>query len=137
MKKILSVFLVAAMLVAVLATVACGNEPEATTTTLASTDATTTTTEATTEATTTTSTTTTQTTTTTETTTTAETTTTIFTEPVFARFDFGTKTYAEDNNLTSHEYITSHLTYNKTYISVTYDEDNIIVTSPLDYNYNS
>ena len=137
MKKILSVFLVAAMLVAVLATVACGNEPEATTTTLASTDATTTTTEATTEATTTTSTTTTQTTTTTETTTTAETTTTIFTEPVFARFDFGTKTYAEDNNLTSHEYITSHLTYNKTYISVTYDEDNIIVTSLLDYNYNS
>ena len=137
MKKILSVFLVAAMLAAVLATVACGNEPEATTTTLTTTEATTTTTSTTTEATTTTSTTTTQTTTTTETTATAETTTTIFTEPVFARFDFGTKTYAEDNNLTSHEYITSHLSYNKTYISVTYDEDNIIVTALLDYNYNS
>lgn len=90
MKKFLSVFLVAAMLIAALAMVACGEKPgDATTTT--TTEATTTTTEETTVTTTTEATTTTTETTTTGTTTTEETTTTISTEPVFARFDFGTK----------------------------------------------
>ena len=105
MKKFLSVFLVAAMLIAALAMVACGEKPgDATTTT--TTEATTTTTEETTVTTTTEATTTTTETTTTETTTTEETTTTISTEPVFARFDFGTKSYASEHNLTSHEYLT-------------------------------
>ena len=129
MKKFLSVFLVAAMLKAALAMVACGEKPgdeTTTTTTEATAEATTTTTEETTVTTTTEATTTTTETTTTETTTTEETTTTISTEPVFARFDFGTKSYASEHNLTSHEYLTSKLTYNDKYVSVKYDEDNII-----------
>ena len=140
MKKFLSVFLVAAMLIAALAMVACGEKPgdeTTTTTTEATTEATTTTTEETTVTTTTEATTTTTETTTTETTTTEETTTTISTEPVFARFDFGTKSYASENNLTSHEYLTSKLTYNDKYVSNKYDEDNIIVTALQSYNYGS
>lgn len=140
MKKFLSVFLVAAMLIAALAMVACGEKPgdeTTTTTTAATTEATTTTTEETTVTTTTEATTTTTETTTTETTTTEETTTTISTEPVFARFDFGTKSYASEHNLTSHEYLTSKLTYNDKYVSVKYDEDNIIVTALQSYNYGS
>ena len=140
MKKFLSVFLVAAMLIAALAMVACGEKPgdeTTTTTTEATAEATTTTTEETTVTTTTEATTTTTETTTTETTTTEETTTTISTEPVFARFDFGTKSYASEHNLTSHEYLTSKLTYNDKYVSVKYDEDNIIVTALQSYNYGS
>lgn len=125
------------MLIATFAMVACGE----TTPTTESTTQATTTTEATTvttttEATTTTETTTTET-TTTETTTTEETTTTIATEPVFARFDFGTKSYASENSLTSHEYLTSKLTYNNKFISIDYDEDNMIVTALQTYNYGS
>lgn len=134
MKKFLSVFLVVAMLTAAIAMVSCGTKPEQTTESTTTEATTTTESTTTTEATTTTVTTTTQT-TTTETTTTVATTTTMFTEPVYARFDFGTKTYAEENNLTSHEYLTSHLTYNKDYVSITYDEDNIIVTALKAYNY--
>ncbi len=161
MKRFLSLFLVVVMLFAALAMVACGKQEDETTdsTTTATTEATTTTTKETTETTTTTATTeattttepTTEATTTTETTTTATTTTatteTTVTEPttatsgttegVFARFDFGTKTEAAANNLTSHEYLTSHLQYNTGYLWVDYDEDNIIIYATQDYNYST
>ncbi len=167
MKRLLSLFLVVVMLFAALAMVACGGDPEETTTQSTTTSNTTasSTTETTTEATTTTETTTTETTTTeTTTTTTTETTTTETTtttttettasettttsgtiatvtsgtsEGVYARFDFGTKTEAEANNLTSHEYLTSHLSYNSSYLWIDYDEDNIIVYATQDYNYST
>ena len=161
MKRLLSLFLVVVMLFAALAMVACGDNQDPTTesTTTATTEATTTTTQSTTEATTTTTATTTTETTTTEatttttatteatTTTTASETTTTVTEPttatsgttegIFARFDFGTKTEAAEKNLTSHEYLKSHLEYNANYLWVDYDEDNIIVYATQDYNYST
>ena len=154
MKRLLSLFLVVAMLFAALAMVACGKEKQTTESTTTNTTASTTTTEKTTETTTTeaTTTTTTETTTTeTETTTTTtvdtETTTTTSgtvetvtsgtTEGIYARFDFGTKTEAEANNLTSHEYLKSHLSYNASYLWVDYDEDNMIVYATTDYNYST
>ena len=152
MKRLLSLFLVVAMLFAALAMVACGKEKQTTESTTTNTTASTTTTEKTTETTTTTEATTT---TTTETTTTAtETTTTTDTsdtetttttppatvaagtsEGIYARFDFGTKTEAESKNLTSHEYLKSHLSYNASYLWVDYDEDNMIVYATTDYDY--
>lgn len=168
MKRLLSLFLVVAMLFAALAMVACGKKEDQTTeSTTTNTTASTTSTEKTTETTTTEATTTTTTeteattTTTTETeattTTTAETTTTETTttetittesttaatvtsgttEGIYARFDFGTKTEAEANNLTSHEYLKSHLSYNASYLWVDYDEDNMIVYATTDYNYDT
>ena len=161
MKRLLSLFLVVAMLFAALAMVACGKEKQTTESTTTVTTASTTTTEKTTETTTTTEATTTTTTettttTTTETTTTeTETTTTVDTETttttsdtiqtvtsgttegIYARFDFGTKTEAEANNLTSHEYLKSHLSYNASYLWVDYDEDNMIVYATTDYNYST
>ena len=162
MKRLLSLFLVVAMLFAALAMVACGKEKQTTESTTTNTTASTTTTEKTTETTTTEATTTTTTetttTTTTETTTTetettttttvdTETTTTTSgtvetvtsgtTEGIYARFDFGTKTEAEANNLTSHEYLKSHLSYNASYLWVDYDEDNMIVYATTDYNYST
>ena len=115
MKKILSLVMVVAMLVAVLALVGCDNTktPEETTTEATTTEATTTE-ETTTEE------------TTTEATTTSETTTTTL-YPVFARFDFGTKTKAEADGFTTHKYLTEALTYDEKFISVTYTEDTIIV----------
>ena len=115
MKKILSLVMVVAMLVAVLALVGCDNTktPEETTTEATTTEATTTE-ETTTEE------------TTTETTTT-ETTTTTTLYPVYARFDFGTDTKAKADGFTSHEYLTSRLTYDAEFISVEYTEDTIIV----------
>lgn len=162
MKRLLSLFLVVAMLFAALAMVACGKkEGQTTESTTTNTTASTTTTEKTTETTTTeaTTTTTTETTTTTTETTTTETETTTTTtvdtetttttsgttatvtsgttEGIYARFDFGTKTEAEANNLTSHEYLKSHLSYNASYLWVDYDEDNMIVYATTDYNYST
>ena len=62
------------------------------------------------------------------TTTTAEVTTTAkqvetTTLPVFARFDFGTKTYAEENDLTSHEYLIGELKYDDSALYIDFYED--------------
>ena len=121
MKKILSLVMVVAMLVAVLALVGCDNtkNPDETTTEATTTEATTTE-ETTTEE------------TTTETTTTSETTTTTL-YPVFARFDFGTKTKAGDDGFTNHEYLKTALTYDADFISVEYTEDTIIVKALQDH----
>lgn len=161
MKRLLSLFLVVAMLFAALAMVACGKEKQTTESTTTVTTASTTTTEKTTETTTTTEATTTTTTEVTTTTTTEETTTTATetttttdtsdtetttttpaatvaagtSEGIYARFDFGTKTEAESKNLTSHEYLKSHLSYNASYLWVDYDEDNMIVYATTDYDY--
>lgn len=152
MKRLLSLFLVVAMLFAALAMVACGKEKQTTESTTTVTTASTTTTEKTTETTTTTEATTTTTTEVTTTTTTEETTTTTTatetttttppatvaagtSEGIYARFDFGTKTEAESKNLTSHEYLKSHLSYNASYLWVDYDEDNMIVYATTDYDY--
>ncbi|MBQ9511281.1 MAG: hypothetical protein IJR55_06270 [Clostridia bacterium] len=52
--------------------------------------------------------------------------------PIFARFDFGTKSKAEENSLTSHEYILSILEYDADALSVTFTEDSMILTALLD-----
>ncbi|MCR5457497.1 MAG: hypothetical protein K6F14_05435 [Clostridiales bacterium] len=59
------------------------------------------------------------------TTTTEEVTTTIETTslPVFARFDFGKKTYAEDNGLTSHDYLVSALSYDTACLYIDFYDD--------------
>ena len=137
MKRLLSLFLVVAMLFAALAMVACGKEKQTTESTTTVTTASTTTTEKTTETTTTEATTTTTTDTSdTETTTTtpAATVAAGTSEGIYARFDFGTKTEAESKNLTSHEYLKSHLSYNASYLWVDYDEDNMIVYATTDYD---
>jgi len=60
-------------------------------------------------------------------TTTAETTTAkpveTTTLPVFARFDFGTKTYAEDQGLTSHDYLVENLIFDQTCLYVDFQDD--------------
>ena len=43
--------------------------------------------------------------------------------PVFARFDFGTDTYAEAEGLTSHEYLTSVLNYDDSCLMVNFEKD--------------
>lgn len=136
MKKALALILSVLFVMSVsFVLVSCRNG-EAETTKATTTTETTTTTAS--ETTTTTAATTTETTTTTtETTTTAETTTTTTettTIPVFARFDFGTKTYAEDNSLTSHEYLIGALTYDKTHLMVTFGEDSWTISSLKDYS---
>ena len=148
MKKFLSLLIVVVMVLAVLAVAAgCETKPaeETTTetTTVKATEKETTTEKATTVETTTAQTTTTETTTTTEKATTVETTTKATTAetttettkateppvvtttgaPVFARFDFGTKTYAEDNELTSNEYLLSILEYDTSRLQITFKED--------------
>ena len=159
MKRILSLIMVVAMLCAVLALVGCGETEveettteattteatttEATTTEATTTEATTTeatTTEATTEATTTEATTTEATTTeatTTEATTTSATTPTTIasgtTVPLYARFDFGTKTKAEDEGLTSHEYLVSILKYDADYLAVKFTEDTWVLYATQNY----
>ena len=45
------------------------------------------------------------------------------TVPMFARFDFGTDTVAQDNKETSHEWLVKNLTYNEEYIKVEFLED--------------
>lgn len=160
MKRILSLIMVVAMLCAVLALVGCGETEveettteattteattteatttEATTTEATTTEATTTeatTTEATTTEATTTEATTTEATTTEATTTSATSATTIAsgtTVPLYARFDFGTKTKAEDEGLTSHEYLTSILAYNADYLAIEYTEDTWVLYATQDY----
>lgn len=156
MKRLVSLFLVVVMLFAALAMVACGDEPEETTeSTTESTSATTESTKATettsesTKATETTSETTKATETTSETTTEssatetttessateATTITTGTTLGVYARFDYGTKSKAQDLHMTSHEYLVSHLSYNANYLNIDYDEDNIIIYACVDYDY--
>ena len=118
MKKILSLVMVVAMLVAVLALVGCNttNQPNDTAadTTAADTTAADTTAADTTAA-----------------DTTAADTTTL--PPVFARFDFGEKSYAQDLGMTSHTYLTGALTYDSNFINVTYTDDSIIVTAVQDH----
>ena len=118
MKKILSLVMVVAMLVAVLALVGCNttNQPNDTAadTTAADTTAADTTAADTTAA-----------------DTTAADTTTL--PPVFARFDFGEKSYAQDLGMTSHTYLTGALTYDSNFINVTYTDDSIIVTALQDH----
>ena len=65
------------------------------------------------------------TTTTTATTTTTTTTTEMVTTtlPMFARFDFGTDTTAQDDGQTSHEWLKNNLSYNESYIKVEFFED--------------
>ena len=43
--------------------------------------------------------------------------------PVFARFDFGTKTYAEQEGLTSHDYLTEVLKYDANCLQVNFEAD--------------
>ncbi|MCR5458231.1 MAG: hypothetical protein K6F14_09205 [Clostridiales bacterium] len=73
------------------------------------------------------------------TTTTAEVTTTAkqvetTTLPVFARFDFGTKTYAEENDLTSHEYLIGELKYDDSALYIDFSDDywDIYTVAPYD-----
>ena len=133
MKKILSLVMVVAMLVAVLALVGCNdtNKPADTTagsTTAGSTTAGSTTAGSTTAGSTTAGSTTAGSTTDTSAndTTTAETTTL---PPVFARFDFGTASKAEDLGMTSHEYLVEVLTFDANFLKVEYTEDTMIVTA--------
>lgn len=53
--------------------------------------------------------------------------------PIFARFDFGTKTKAEAEGKTSHEYLTGALTYNADCIAIEYTEDTIVIYATKSY----
>lgn len=146
MKRFWSLIIAVVMLFTVFALVSCEKEPEQTSeaTTTAATTTVEPTTQATTEATTkaTTEATTTEA-TTTEATTTAETTpaettpaettapeetttpeaTLGTTIPLYARFDFGTDSYAVQNGLTAHEFLMDCLTYDKGYLYIDVKED--------------
>ena len=54
------------------------------------------------------------------------------TVPIFARFDFGTKSKAEAERRTSHEYILSALTYDAQAVSVAFTDDALILTALSD-----
>lgn len=54
------------------------------------------------------------------------------TVPIFARFDFGTKSKAEAEKRTSHEYILSALTYDAQAVSVAFTDDALILTALSD-----
>ena len=130
MKKIIALLIAIVMVVGVIGLVGCKKDPGETTptTTTEAPPVTTTTTEV-------------ATTTTTEkatTTTTVETTTTVkeivtTTLPMFARFDFGTDTVAQDNKETSHEWLVNALSYNKDLITVEFLEDSWKITANKDY----
>lgn len=49
--------------------------------------------------------------------------------PLFARLDFGTKTIAEDQKMTTHEYIVSAMTYNDEFLTVEFTEDSLKLTA--------
>ena len=68
-----------------------------------------------------------------ETTETTESTTETTLPPVFARFDFGTDSKAQSLGMTSHDYLVEILTFNSEFINVTYTEDSIIVTAVKDH----
>ena len=134
MKKILSLVMVVAMLLAVLAFVGCDDTNTDNSSSSSSSSNTTassnnenadnnttsgSTTESTTESTTQ---------STTESTTES---TTVF--PVFARFDFGTSTKAEALGYTSHEYLVEYLTFDSEFISATFTEDSLVITALKDH----
>lgn len=52
--------------------------------------------------------------------------------PIFARFDFGTKSRAIEDSLTSHEYILNSIKYDPDAIGVSFTEDSMIITALLD-----
>lgn len=62
----------------------------------------------------------------------SETTVESTTVPIFTRFDFGTKSKAEAEKKTSHEYILSALTYDAQAISVAFTDDALILTALSD-----
>ena len=134
MKKIFVIVLAFIMVVsslAILASCSTKVETSATTTKEETVATTTTTTQEVTTVVTTEETTTEETTTSEETTTTEETTTEMETilAPIFARFDFGTDTYAEENGLTSHEYLLENLSYNDKALKIDFTEDSWIITA--------
>lgn len=55
------------------------------------------------------------------------------TVPMFARFDFGTDTKAQENGQTSHEWLKSNLTYNEEYLKVEFLEDSWKIYALRDY----
>ena len=55
------------------------------------------------------------------------------TVPLYARFDFGTNTKAEANGLTSHEYLTSILSYDADYVAVEFTEDTWVIYATQNY----
>ena len=55
------------------------------------------------------------------------------TVPIFARFDFGTKSKAQDQGLTSHEYLVENMTLDKNSVAVEYTEDTIVIYAMKDY----
>lgn len=57
--------------------------------------------------------------------------------PLFARLDFGTKTYAEDKNMTTHDYIVGIMTYNDEFLNVEFTEDSLKLTAKKDGTFQS
>ncbi len=55
------------------------------------------------------------------------------TVPMFARFDFGTDTKAQDDKQTSHEWLKNNLTYNEDYLKVEFLEDSWKIYALRDY----
>ena len=55
------------------------------------------------------------------------------TVPMFARFDFGTDTKAQDDKQTSHEWLKNNLTYNEDYLKVEFLEDSWRIYALKDY----
>ena len=55
------------------------------------------------------------------------------TVPIFARFDFGTKSKAADQGLTSHEYLVENMVIDKNSLAVEYTEDTIVIYAMKDY----
>ena len=53
--------------------------------------------------------------------------------PLYARFDFGTNSYAVQNNLTAHEYLMDILTYNDAYLYIDVKEDSWKIWVMADY----
>ena len=130
MKKILSLVMVVAMLVAVLALVGCNDKKDPNSSSSSSSSSSSTSSSSSSSSDTTSSDTTSSDTTASDTTSSSETTTL---PPVFARFDFGTKSKAEDLQLTSHEYLKTALTVEEGFVSVEYTEDSIIVKALKDH----
>ena len=52
--------------------------------------------------------------------------------PLYARLDFGTKTHAENQKMTTHEYIVGAMTYNSDFLSVEFTEDSMKITAKKD-----
>ena len=52
--------------------------------------------------------------------------------PLYARLDFGTKTYAQDHSMTTHEYIVGAMTYNSDFVNVEFTEDSMKIIAKQD-----